>query len=245
MKYSIAPLRFGHLAPVATAFMFTLMAPLASAQAVMPPPVQGVLVLTATATLEAPKDWMSVAFSVTREGSDAGLVQTQLKQAVDAALTEARKAAKPGQVELRSGEFSVYPRYGQKGQITGWQGATEVVIEGRDMSGIAQLSGKISTLTIARVSYSLSRELREKLEAEASTQAITRFRAQAASHAKLFGYAGYTVREVSVGTDSVMPPMEPRMRVASMAKMADAEALPVEAGKGSVSASVSGSVQMQ
>jgi predicted secreted protein len=66
-------------------------------------PLQGVLTLNATATVEAPQDWMMLTLSVNREGTDAGAVQTQLKQAVDAALAEARRVAKPGQVEIQTG----------------------------------------------------------------------------------------------------------------------------------------------
>ena len=209
------------------------------------PVPEGVLMLSATATVDLPHDWMSVSFTTNREGGDAATVQNQLKQAVDTALAEARKLMRPGQVEVQTGAFSIYPRYGQKGQLTGWQGSTELLVEGRDMAAIAQLSGRINTLTIARVGYSLSREAREKVEAEVSALAIARFRARAAEHAKQFGYAGYVVREVNVTVDQAPGPM-PMPRVAmAMAKSADAEALPVEAGKGSVSASVNGSVQMK
>ncbi|WP_310734160.1 SIMPL domain-containing protein [Ideonella dechloratans] len=122
----------------------------AAAQAQVPAAApEGVLNLSAQATVEAPQDWMTLVLSVTREGSDATQVQQQLKQAVEGAMAQARRQARPGQVELRSGAFSVYPRYGSKGGITGWQGSTELVIEGRDMPAIAQLSGQIGSLTIS------------------------------------------------------------------------------------------------
>ncbi len=89
-------------------------------------------------------------------------MQSQLKQALDAALAEARKAARPGQVEVQTGNFSLYPRYAGQGQrINGWQGTAELVVEGRDMPAIGQLTGRITTMTIARVGYGLSRERRE------------------------------------------------------------------------------------
>src|SRR5690349_13721403 len=114
-------------------------------------PLQGVLTLTATATVELLQDWMMLTLSVNREATDAGTVQAQMKQAVDAGLVEIRRVAKPGQVEVQTGAFSVQPRYSQKGQLNGWQGRTELTIQGRDMAAIAQLSGRISTMTIARV----------------------------------------------------------------------------------------------
>eukprot|EP01036_Dinobryon_divergens_P041754 gene41754-55385_t len=144
----------------------------ATTQAQTLPAPEGVLTMSATATVEVPKDWMTLAFSVTREGTDASAVQAQLKQAVNAALAEARRVARPGQVEVNTGGFSIYPRYGQKGTINGWQGSTELVVEGREMDAIAQLTARITTMTISRVGYSLSREAREKVESEVTAQAI-------------------------------------------------------------------------
>ena len=123
------------------------------------------ITLQASATVEVTRDLLGVNLATTREGTDAGAVQAGLKQALDAALTEARKVAKPGQVELQSGGFSIYPRYGSKGQINGWQGSTQLVVAGRDMAAIAQLSGRISSMAIAGVQYGLSREAREAAEA--------------------------------------------------------------------------------
>jgi predicted secreted protein len=215
----------------------------ASAQTLPPP--QNVVSLSATASVEVPRDWLSVVFSTTREGGDATAVQAQLKQALEAALVEARKLAKPGQLEVQTGQFSLYPRHAPKtGTINGWQGTTELIVEGRDMQAIAQLAGRINTLTVARTGFSLSREARQKVESDVAGQAIERFRARADTVSKQFGFAGYTLREVAVNTEGGAPPPQPMYRMqAQRAEAADA-ALPVEAGKAVVSAHVSGSVQM-
>ena len=209
------------------------------------PAIQGVVQLASSASVEVTKDLLSVVFGTTREGTDAASVQAQLKQALDAALVEAKKLAKPGQLDVHTGNFSLSPRYTNKGVVNGWQGSTELIVEGRDMQAIGQLSGRITTLTINRVGYNLSRELREKSESEISAQAIAGFRAKAADYAKQFGYAGYVIREVAVNGSSDQPaprPMLLEMRAKS-ASMAD-EALPVEPGKGTVNVNVSGTVQL-
>jgi predicted secreted protein len=218
-----------------------LIAPAAQAD-VLPPP-QGVLNLNASASVEVPKDLLAVTFSVTREGPDATTVQTALKQALDAALTEARRIAKPGQVDVRAGGFSIFPRYSNKGGITNWQGNTELVVEGRDMGAIAQLTGRVQTMSIGRVAYTLSREAREKVEAEVSAMAVARYRAQAAEMAKAFGYSGYTIREVNVTLNEPPGGPVPMMRASKMSAMAD-DSLPTEPGKGTVTATVGGTVQM-
>jgi predicted secreted protein len=208
------------------------------------PDPQGVVLLSSSATVEVTKDLLSVALSAQREGADAAAVQSQLKQALDAALAEAKRAAKPGQLEVQTGNFSLFPRYDRNGRISGWQGSTELLIEGRDMPAIGALAGRIGTMTVARVSHGVSRELREKVEGDAAAQAIARFRAKASEYARAFGYAGYAVREVNVSAADMAAPV-PIMAMRAKAAGAPAdEALPVEPGKGTVVISVSGSVQM-
>jgi predicted secreted protein len=223
-----------------------LAAPLArAADVVVQAAPEGVVTLNSTATVDVPKDWMSVTFSVTREGADANAVQTALKEALDAALRQAQAAKKPGgAVEVQSGAFSLQPRYSVKGQMNGWTGTTELLVQGRDMAAIAALVGHVSTMSIARLSYGLSREAREKVEADVAAQAIAGFRAKAAEYAKAFGYAGYAIREVNVQTDAPQPPV-PRMFAMKAAQVADAaEPLPVDAGKGSVTSNVNGSITL-
>lgn len=209
------------------------------------PAVQGVVRLSTSASVEVTKDLLSVAFGTTREGADAASVQSQLKQALDAALAEAKKVAKPGQLDVQTGNFSLSPRYTNKGVVNGWQGSTELIVEGRDMQAVSQISGRITTLTINRVGYNLSRELREKSEGEISAQAIASFRAKAADYAKQFGYTGYVIREVAVNSGGEQPIPQPRMmQMRAATASASEEMLPVEPGKGTVSVGVSGTVQL-
>ena len=214
----------------------------AVAQTSLPP--QNVVSLSASASREVPMDWLSVTFGTTRDGTEAAAVQAQLRQALDAALTEARKAARPGEVLVRTGAFALNPRYAQRGGIAGWQGTAELVVEGRDAATIAQLGGRIQTLSIARVQWSLSRETRERVEGEVQAQAVAGFRERAEALARAFGFPSYTLREASVsgGEAPGLPP--PMMRAQAMRAPGADEALPVEAGRALVSVTVNGSVQL-
>lgn len=209
----------------------------------VPAPPQDVLNLQASASVEVPRDWLVLTFSTQREGVDAATVQAELRRALDAALAEARRAAQPGQIEVATGQFALWPRVGPRGVTTGWQGRTELVVQGRDLDGIGRLAGRITTMSVAGVTQQLSREAQQRVEAEVVARAVERFRAQAGEIARLFGHAGYTLREVtvSVGGDTPRPP--PMLRADAM--IAAAEALPVEPGRGTVTATVSGSVQMR
>ena len=215
----------------------------ASAQPVGPFSL-GQLGLATSASVEVTKDLLALTFSTSREGTDANAVQAQLKQALDAAVAEAKKVARPGQIEVQTGNFSLYPRHTNKGAIAGWQGTAEVIVEGRDLQAIGQLTGRITSMTIARVAYRLSREATQKVEAEIAAEAIARFRAKAADYARQFGYAGYTIAQVNVSISDPPPSGVPMMRMQAAAAQ-PAEALAVEPGKALVTASVQGTVQMK
>jgi len=225
-------------------FLVALAAPaLAQTPATVPvAPPQNVVSLSASASVEVTKDVLSVVFATSRDGADAAAVQAQLKSAVDAVLGEARKIARPGQVEVQTGNFALYPRYAPKGGLNGWQGSAEIVVEGKDIAAIAALAGRVQAMPVARVAFSLSREAREKVDADVTAMAIARFRARAEFVAKQLGFVGWSIREIAVNTEQP-PAGVPMMRLQASRAAAD-EALPVEAGKATVTASVSGSVQL-
>jgi predicted secreted protein len=214
------------------------------------PTPDGVLGLSASASVEVQKDVLAITFSTTKDGADANAVQAELKRALDAALAEARRVAKPGDVDVQTGNFALYPRYAPptssgRAAISGWQGSAELVVQGRDVAAISQLSARITTMTIARVEYRLSREASQRVEGDVAAQAIAVFRGKAAFFAKQFGYGTYAIREVSVQTSEPMPGPQPMMRMQAQSAGAAAEPLPVEPGKALVTANVNGTVQMK
>jgi predicted secreted protein len=217
----------------------------AAAFAQVAPPPQNVLELTAGGTVEVQQDLLSLTLTTTREGSDPNAVQAQLQSALDAALTEARAAAKPGQLDVRTGNFGLYPRYEQQGKkIVGWRGTAELVLEGRDFPRITQTAANIQTMTLGRVSFGLSREQRAKVEGEAQAIAIERFKAKAADLARSFGFSGYSLRQVAVNAND--QGFAPRQRFIEAPLAAPASApLPVESGKSTVTVTLSGSVQLR
>ena len=222
---------------------------LAAAQAPIVQTVQkdpeGVVSLNSSATVQVPNDWITVQFSTSKEGVDANAVQAALKEALGTALAQARQVARPdGHVEVQGGGFSLQPRFNNKGIVNGWTGSTSLTVQGRDMGTIAELAGRVQSMTVASLDYSVSREAREKVEGDVAAQAIARFRAKAADYAKAFGFANFVVREANVGIDIGQPPPRPfRAKLAMAPSVSDA--LPVEAGSGSVTANVNGSVQLK
>lgn len=214
----------------------------ALAQSAAPP--QNVLQLSASGQVEVQQDLLTLTLAATREGADAAAVQAELRKAVDAALAELRKTVQPGQMEVRSGDFGVNPRYGRDSKISGWQGRAEVVLEGRDFPRITQAAARVPSMTIGQLAFGLSREQRARVESDAQAQAIERFKAKAAEVAKAFGFAGYTLREVSIQSSggAVAPRRVAMVQAASVLSSSDAP-VQVEPGRSVVEVTVSGAVQ--
>ena len=200
---------------------------------------------SSSASIEVTKDLLGISLTAVRDGNDASAVQAQLKQVLEAALAEAKKAAQPGALEVRTGGFSLFPRYGKDGKINGWQGQAELLLEGKDSQRVAQTAGRLTGMNVTGVGYSISRELAEKHEADITAQAIQKYRAKAAEYAKQFGYSGYTLREVNVqAAEQGGGPRPVQYRAKAEMSIASDAPVPVEPGKGTISATVSGSVQL-
>ena len=111
---------------------------------------------------------------------------------------------------------------------------------------IKQIAAKVQGMQVGQVAFGLSKEGRAKVEGEAQTQAIEQFKARASDLAKGFGFSSYSLREVSVNSNEMVPGPRPRMMAAeAKMSMSSDSAVPVEAGKAQVIVNVSGSVQMR
>ena len=203
--------------------------------------------LAAQGTVEVKQDWMTATLSATKDGRDAATVQSQLQKVVEGAMTTLRRDAQAGQMEISSGNFSISPRYGNNGKVEGWQGQADIVLQGRDFVRITQAAANVQDMTMGSIGFGLSREAREKVEGEAQAKAIENFRQRAAAISKSFGFAGYSLRDVSVSSSGGFVRPQPRARMMAMSKSMAMDGAPVavESDKAEVTVSVSGSVQMQ
>lgn len=218
--------------------------PVFSQNMVQPLPSQRVS-LSATAIVEVPQDELTLTLSTQRDGSNAQEVQTQLKTALDAALTQARRQAQSPLMSVSTGRFGLSPRHDRNGKLVGWQGSAELVLKGRDFVRISQTAGQLQTLTVSSVSFGLSAQLRQETQSQAQSQAIEQFQKSATEIAKGFGFGAYTLGELQVNANQVGP-VRPYMMAASAKSMADEAApVPLEAGLSQVSVNVSGSVQLK
>ena len=213
------------------------------AQTVTQAEPSGVLSLNAQASAEVPQDVVDITLFYEQEASDPSALTGTLNQRADTALRQAKGVSG---VTARTGSFAISPSTDRDGRISAWRGRTEVVLESHDFAAASKLAGQMaSNMQVGNVQFSLSPEAQRAAEQKLTGEAIASFRQQASAGAQAFGYGGYSIREVTVGHNGVMPrPMMMSARVMG----ADAKAaapLPLEAGTSTVSVNVSGSVQMK
>ncbi|RFU46088.1 SIMPL domain-containing protein [Paraburkholderia sp. DHOC27] len=229
---------------IAAPLALTLVPSAARAQAVVQAQPAGVLSLNAQASAEVPQDVVNITLFYEQEASDPSVLTTSLNQRADAALRQAKGVSG---VTARTGSFSIAPSTDRDGRISAWRGRTEVVLESHDFAAASKLAGQMaSNMQVGNVQFSLSPEAQRAAEQKLTGDAIASFRQQAGSAAQAFGYSGYSIREVNVGQNGVMP--RPMMMMSARAMGADAKAaapLPLEAGTSTVTVTVSGSVQMK
>lgn len=239
---------------MALALMTMLLGPVAFAQGPNPSTSQmphaghavahQVLHLSASAQTEVAQDWLVMSLSVQKEGLQAPAVQKQLNAVLSAALAVASPMAKPGALEVRTGEMNVSPRYGRDGKINGWAGTAQLVLQGRDAEQIATLAARLPEMTVSRIEWRLSAEQKNAAETRIQAEAVARFQTRAQALTQQFGFSAYTLREVRVNAQeasegSVMPRM-------AMVQMDEAPAaVPTMAGKSRVVVNLTGSIAMR
>lgn len=203
-----------------------------------------VLHLSASAHTEVPQDWLVMTLAVQKEGLQATVVQKQLNAVLSAALAVATPLAKPGALDVSTGEMNVSPRYGRDGKINGWTGSAQLVLRGREAVQIASLATRLQDLTVAQIDWQLSPEQKSVAESRIQAEAVARFKSKAQALTQQFGFAAYTLREVRVSTQeseegSVMPRMAVAQTDAAPAPM------PTLAGKSRVVVNISGSIVLR
>lgn len=202
-------------------------------------PRVGVLTIEGQASAEVPLDVATVTLVTESEDQDPAALAQRINRTLDATLKEAKADTR---VNARSGGYRSFPATDREGRITAWRARAEIVLESRDFNALSALAGRLSSrMQVNGMAFALSPEARQAEEDRLVAQAIARFQARARNAAKAFGYGSYTLLEVSVNTQTPMPP-RPMLRSAMVAESAP---VPVEAGRTTVVVTVSGSVQLE
>ena len=231
---------------VPLAFVLALAAPLPSVAQERVAPLADVLELEASVTSEVVPDLVVVNLAVVREGPEVPALTKAVNEALARAFADAK--AVPGVIAANAG-YSTTPRFDTRGSTstrTGWTVTGAIVLKSKDFDALGTLVGKLSqTLNITGSGFEISPDLRAREDAALIERGARAFQDKATAATRAFGYAGYSIRQVNVGSAGqngngrVFAPM------AQYAMAKSAAPMPIEAGPVTLSLSVNGSVQMR
>ena len=120
---------------------------------------------------------------------------------------------------------------------------SEFSLESGDTAALSELLGKLQgTLGVSNIQMQPSPETRKKIENEVMIDAITAFKARAKIISESFGKP-YRIKQISVNTSGRFA--QPMYRAAAKSMMAEAAPMPVEAGESTITATVSGQIELE
>ena len=207
-------------------------------------PINDIVNIEATVTSDVVPDLAVVTLAIVREGPDVAPLTADVNQTLAKAFAEAKSV--PG-VIASNGGYTTSPRYDSRGSQStrsGWTVRAQLVLKSTDFNALGALVGRLSqTLQIAGSGFELSPELRARESAALIERGARAFQDKAAAVARAFGYAGYGIREITIGNagQSYAPRATMRMDV----EMKSSAPLPLESGPVTLSLTVNGALQMR
>jgi predicted secreted protein len=228
------------------------------AQSIPSSPVQALKLgtiahLSASATTRVLQDWLMIRLSVQKEGAEAAMVQRQVNTTLAAALAQAQSEAKqndakPGAMELSTGQLNVSQRYNREGKTSGWLGTAELIVQGRDIDRITATAARLNGLTVSQVEWQISPELMSQSEAHVQSQAVAQWRTKANALTQQLGMSRYSIDDVTLSTQDNGQGIGPRVTSMVMRDPgpdARSAALSVQASQSQVTVVVSGQILLQ
>lgn len=200
---------------------------------------KNIISFVATAEEYIEQDFLSITFSGTETGSDAYSVQTALAERQRAALEIARPKQSET-VEVKSGSFYVYPTYGPDNVINGYSGTFIIIVSGTDTPTITELTGEITSATVANVQQSVSDERRREVQKYLALRAIQNWREKATAYTEAFGEPSYTLVSADININRGYP----IYAMSAKAESAGGGEISTEPGKEEVTVTVTGSIQL-
>ncbi len=202
-----------------------------------------VLNLETTVSSEISPDLAVMVLAVDREGVDSAVLSREVNDILTRALAQAKTT--PG-IQASSGGYHSFARQDNKGKRIGWQLHAEIVLKSRDFGALGQLAGRLSNeLVVSSSNFEISAELRLAEESRLIDVGAKAFRDKAAAAAKAFGYSGYRIREIQLGSAGQQPGPRPVLMRATARNGTESVPVPLESPRVALSLSVAGSVQLQ
>lgn len=177
----------------------------------------------------------------------------ELRKAVSTNLNKVLEQAKQQSgIEITADGVSNYADYNKDGKVIGWVAEGRISLKSKDFEAMAKVLENLGDqVAVSHIDFSVSPEKMAALEDEMTLDIIKQFQHKADLIQKSLKSQKYVLSDVRLNTpnsDNQNYPVGARMYAASakMASMDSAvEAMPMEAGKQTISASASGKVTFE
>jgi len=183
------------------------------------------------------QDWLTLMLVKHVQGVDTVTLQSQLSKSVEMALRQLTPHVREDKFEFSTRNFSIHPRHNTEGQIVGWSGSAELLLQGRDVAGLTNAAVQVRDFNIVKMEFSLSHEERQKIEKSVRSAAIKKFRYNAQQVAIDFGFERYKLLKITISDNGQYSLPQKSMMMTEAVTMADP-------GISNVQITVTGTVQL-
>jgi predicted secreted protein len=198
------------------------------------------LSLSAEAWREVAQDRVAVVLAASHEAAQPGPAQLRVNEQLEPVLARLKANR---DIEVQSAGYRADPVW-KDSRIVAWRAHGAIRLTAPPSEAFNAMIGELAaTLNVESVSHFLSREARTRVEQALIADAVAAFRAKADAASAALGYAGWTVRAISVGdSGGGQPEPMPKLMMARAAVAESAAPMPIAEGRTTVSVNVSGTV---
>ncbi len=185
-------------------------------------------------------DWATASMAITDEDPSPKALAQRINQTMSWALERARGAT---EVEVKTGGYTTSPVY-DKNRIVRWRASQQLWLESAEVERLTELMGGLQErLQVESVSFSVSPELRRKVEDELIREALAAYRERAELVRESLGSSRYTLVALGLNTQGGPEP-RPLYRSGAMAEQAMAPPA-LEGGTSALVVSVNATIELE
>ena len=198
--------------------------------------------LQAEAERDVSNDQMHTVMYVEKSNKQPSQLASEINNVINQSLAQAKKYP---QVKVETGAQSTYPIYDNDSRkLKEWRGRSEIRLQSTDFKAMSQLISQLQNhLQTGSIEFSVSDQVRKKVENELMLEASKNFQQRADTMSKAWNKSGYQLVSLNINTNNYGAPM-PRMAMIKAASDAVPEQA-VAAGESKINVTANGAIQFK
>ena len=195
-----------------------------------------------SATREVDNDTLVVVMYHERNGQNPTSMADDVNRAIAWAVELARQASP---IKVQTLQYRQEPVYRNQ-SISGWRVRQSIRLESNDVATLSRLVGELQErLSVASLRYAISPNVRQAVEDELITLALSRFRRRGKLITDELGRSKYRIVAMDVSTSGASPAPVRMRAVSAMSESGRVTAPTLEPGVQSVTVQVSGTIELE